>query len=105
MNETSPASHPVEDLISIVIVYSGTDPQAFVSRLDNDLKTRYEKVRVIVALMNDRQLLELKTENEKLEIVFSNKLSPSEMWSKLIQMVSTDFVLVGRDIEALNAKV
>ena len=102
MNETSPVSHPVEDLISIVIVYSGTDPQAFVSRLDTDLKTRYEKVRVIVALMND---LDLKSENEKLEIVFSNKLSQSEMWKKLIGMVSTDFVLVGRDIEVLNAKV
>ncbi len=102
MNETSPVSHPVEDLISIVIVYSGTDPQAFVSRLDTDLKTRYEKVRVIVALMND---LDLKSENEKLEIVFSKKLSQSKMWSKLIQMVSTDFVLVGKDIEVLNAKV
>jgi hypothetical protein len=92
----------VEDLISIVIVYSGTDPHSFVSRLDTDLKTRYEKVRVIVALMND---LDLKSENEKLEIVFWQKLSPSEMWSKLIQMVSTDFVLVGRDIQVLNAKV
>jgi hypothetical protein len=102
LNETSPVSHPVEDLISIVIVYSGTDPQAFVSRLDTDLKTRYEKVRVIVALMND---LDLKSENEKLEIVFSKKLSQSKMWSKLIQMVSTDFVLVGKDIEVLNAKV
>jgi len=102
LNETSPVSHPVEDLISIVIVYSGTDPQAFVSRLDTDLKTRYEKVRVIVALMND---LDLKSENEKLEIVFSQKLSQSEMWSKLIGMVSTDFVLIGRDIEVLNVKV
>ena len=92
----------MEDLISIVIVYAGSDPQAFVSRLDTDLKTRYEKVRVIVALMND---LDLKSENEKLEIVFSQKLSQSEMWSKLIQMVSTDFVLVGKDIEVLNAKV
>jgi len=52
--------------------------------------------------MND---LDLKSENEKLEIVFSQKLSQSEMWSKLIQMVSTDFVLVGKDIEVLNAKV
>ena len=102
MNETSPASHLIEDLISIVIVYAGSDPHSFVSRLDTDLKTRYEKVRVIVALMND---LDLKSENEKLEIVFSKKLSQSEMWSKLIQMVSTEFVLVGKDIEVLNAKV
>jgi hypothetical protein len=102
LNETSPASHPVEDLISIVIVYSGSDPQAFVSRLDTDLKTRYEKVRVIVALKND---IDLKSENEKLEIVVSQKLSQSEMWSKLIEMISTDFVLIGRDIEVLNVKV
>ncbi len=105
MNETSPVSHPVEDLISIAIVYSGTDPHSFVSRLDTDLKTRYEKVRVIVALTHDHELLDLKSENEKLEIVFSQKLSQSEMWSKLIGMVSTDFVLIGRDIEVLNVKV
>ena len=54
--------------------------------------------------MTDREV-DLKSENEKLEIVFSKKLTESEMWIKLIGMVSTDFVLIGRDIEVLNLKV
>lgn len=46
LNETSGGNAHIEDLITIVIVYAGNEPESFISGLDADLETKYSNVPV-----------------------------------------------------------
>ena len=107
MNETSRASSGIEDLVTIVLVYSGNDPKGFVSDLDSDLALKYLDVPVLVGIAGwdglDGQ--DLKSGRKNVEIVLTSETSESRTWFELIRKVETDFVFVGRDIRRIYPKV
>ena len=114
LNETSRSAGRIEDLISIAIVYNGNDPKSFISGLNSDLANskKYSKVRTIVGIILNQNGDSPSANEPILQSVLSNvvietasEMSESEMWLKLIRKVSTDYVLVGRDIQRLNPKV
>ena len=109
MNETSGASSEIKDLITIVLVYTGSDPKGFISGLVSDIEMKYTDVPVLVGITGRiaaaEVLMDLKSGRENVKIVRSSGTSESRMWTDLIGKVETDFVLVGRDIHRIYPKV
>ena len=90
-----------------MLVYSGKSPETFISKLTKDLKGQYHKVRAVVGIKTsaEKEKAKFKIPKNQIELFVSSTLSESEMWKKLVGMASTDYVLVGRDIEVLHTKV
>jgi hypothetical protein len=107
LNDTTPVYQPLEDLVTILLLYHGNSPETFISRLTKDLKGQYQTVRVIVGIKTsgENEKAKFKIPKNQIELFVSSTMSESEMWKKLVGMVSTDYVLVGRDIEVLHTKV
>jgi len=90
-----------------LLVHRAKSPETFISRLTKDLKGQYHRVRVIVGIKTseENEKANFKIPKNKIELFVSSTMSESEMWMKLVGMASTEYVLVGRDIEVLHTKV